>query len=350
MTIQRHDPLWMCERVKGFEVFLSKASTFAPIFEAGGYIAGGFLRAMLQAGTIDVLSSFFRAHGDVDVFCPSVETFNKIKATYTKEWRPSLGKNAEQCEMHFFRRDPIWNFVDEDKFESSLLLQLVSCMYNEPVPMLETFDIVNCKIAFDGRSIYIDDRVESLESKKMLQLDMSSPTLGARLEKYFRKHGYRTLHPESKGVLMQWLMERYENQDWGRILKGESIVPRLMMLGSSVIPDEALFKFIGKFKSDVKAVNYGELQHSRLNGVHREYINVDVATAELNRRRMSSTIKPGDLVEVHAKDLAWTSCILLGRGDTSDSWWHVLFTNGQVSAVHEYGIIRVVSSIGEVVD
>ena len=344
MTIQRHDVSWMCERVKGFEVFLDAQSSFAAGFKAGGYIAGGSLRVLLRAGTVDILPAFFRNFGDIDVFCPNKNVYDEIKKGYSS-WEQSLGKNAEQCTIHLRRCDPLWNLINND-CDFTVILQLVNILYHEPVTMLETFDIANCKIAFDGRSIYVDDRVESLERDQVLQLDMSSATLGARVEKYFRKHGYRTLHPESKGILMKWLMERYENQDWGRILRGEQVVPKLMMLGSSVIPDDALIRFIGKFKHDIKSANYGEMMHSTLNGIYRECMSVDVATAELNRRRITCTIKPGDLVEIYAHDPAWNSCILLGR-DAAANVWHVLFTNGQVSMIHEYGIIRVVSSIGE---
>lgn len=164
----------------------------------GGYIAGGFAK-WANTDDISVISRsvYVSLGGDVDLFFRTQEGFEKFltelenlnqKETVTiKRVGLSVGKLA--VNILFSTKDGI-KVSGANKMPT---MQAIGCVVGEPDMMMQSFDFINCMIAFDDKNTWINESQEFFESKKQLAISCwSSKSLPHRINKYINKYGYTT--------------------------------------------------------------------------------------------------------------------------------------------------------------
>lgn len=341
--IQVHDASWLFDRVKGLEVLMS-FQLFQTIFSSGGFIAGGFLRYLLKTGSTSDIEHYMTVHkSDIDVFFRNEADVEVIRRYVFREYLKLIETDKsffhdwrEQEHVIDWKRTKNAMSCDISLLNTPIKLQLVTCNFDQPINILLDFDFANCKIAFDGKYVYIDERLEELEKQNCLKIDKMMPSIIWRLSKYVKKYDYK-LHPASSHELYHYI----KNFSQYRGPAGESItnndtIKKLILLGENVFDDEIIASLRGA--ADMLICDDYD---------HPKPIKVDVAQSELNRRALK--LKSGDLVKTKFTKTRLKICILLGKHEDVPRTWHVFYADNTVGTLSEYMIESVISDINEAI-
>jgi hypothetical protein len=230
---------------------LDRISRVAPVIQeamdAGGWICGGFPRAILMGhDPLEYLSGdrdtvYFR---DIDVFMPTSESAEKVisSPSFTSS-HPSVGGFCREWVYD------AWN----TRLNSSFKVQVVnhpSLIRPTLEATLDRFDFLNCQVAISGDRIIYPKRWHEIESQKLIKIhNVSSPFLGSRIMKYMSSRGMLGITEDSYDGLTEWLCraanDKFEGFDANHVAGIENAVRCLR--ASGMVSRENLIFFIGKW-------------------------------------------------------------------------------------------------------
>jgi hypothetical protein len=189
--------------------------------EAGGTIAGGFVRNLLNNGNIyhylsapDYSKTTKASSGDIDIF---FENINQIKQVINSKKQYSYLDDLDLSpSLTSICVNIRYNTVSMlgNKINGRLKIQLVSDFYGNAEEIMETFDFTNSRCAIDSQFIYYDERFFDLEKNKLLDVrNGNGPLTGYRILKYLNKRGLGTITNESREAITEWSI-RYGGKFW----------------------------------------------------------------------------------------------------------------------------------------
>lgn len=162
----------------------------------GAWIAGGFARSV--AGQLfvseqrmidaDVVADHFKHDGDIDLFFPSPDKANEFIV-----YLASKGINCKQS-----LTGVAFNFEICNGMMGMIKCQII-VDYSAPIrDVLSTFDIANCKVAFNHTGFLFDDRWDDIERSATLLVDnWNNPWTFSRVYKYINRCNFKAFADES---------------------------------------------------------------------------------------------------------------------------------------------------------
>jgi len=191
--------------------------------EAGGTIAGGFVRHLLNGGNLHHYLSIpdyskqtkIKTYsGDIDIFFENVHQIKQVinsKEQYSYlddlDLIPSL---TNICVNITYGTESMLG----NKIHGRLKVQLVSDFYGNAEEIMETFDFTNSRCAIDSQFVYYDERFFDLEKNNLLDVRRGSgPLTGHRILKYLNRRGLGTITNESRDAITEWSI-RYGGKFW----------------------------------------------------------------------------------------------------------------------------------------
>ena len=189
--------------------------------DAGGTIAGGFVRHLLNSGNLyDYLSTpdyskKTRTYsGDIDIF---FENENQIKHVISsKEQYSYLGSLRLVPSLTNICLNITYDTSSmlSNKIHGALKIQLVSGFYGKAEDIMETFDFTNSRCAIDSQFVYYDKRFFDLEKNNTLDVRAGNgPLTGYRILKYLNKRGLMSITNNSRDAITEWSI-RYGGKFW----------------------------------------------------------------------------------------------------------------------------------------
>ena len=248
------DMQWLYDQVPDAEGVLAQ---FQPFFDHGAFLAGGFLRTAITEGS--AVKAFDRTHrpGDMDFFFRSpehAERFTKkirddrvnlgrvsLHPYHTKQW--ASGPNS----MMKYAYDASFTLADH-----SGMMQLIHKFGGTPSQILQSFDIANCKIATDGKQIYIREGWEKLEEDKLIHIDDYQDLVPWRVIKYINKGATKdkpspySLSDDSKVGILEHVMSKMSTGQWGKLINPLQRVKALLTHSKQLIKTEDVLFFMNK--------------------------------------------------------------------------------------------------------
>lgn len=281
--------------------------------QAGGTIAGGFVRQVLKEEDLfqylasplwttnnegmpfdQIFSDSYKPEtiikdgyrGDIDIFFENESMLKQVVDEHARyKWidgfnisESMTGLCANIC------YDPRV-ILGKDKINGRLKIQLVSEFYGDAEGILETFDFLNTKCAIDSQWVYYMDGFFELEKSKTLEVvNSSGPLLGSRILKYMNARGLSSgITPKSHEAVTEWVT-RYSANIWGEhpLAKmaqaetfGGSIMQRLMQR-DDILQTSDLVLLIGKFVHRVPIHDDPNNRYSDVIGFRNHDIAVDL--------------------------------------------------------------------------
>lgn len=247
MNIIQKDISWLVEKVPDFPEFYKENADY---FKSG-YLAGGFLRRSINLGSINealnhiVLSK----KGDIDFFFyDKLSAMRAVEAFYKKD--SSYNKTIPNMPNSFA------GFAYEG-FKGNIKYQFIILNTGAPEQVLSRFDIANCKISTDGKTVWMDEDWEELEKEKIIRIDnYAGKYFPQRLLKYLTPD-YK-LFKDQKEELLSKLLEKVLEKAYihhGNIMK-------LLSKENFLSPEEVLI-FYGKvgtvLVNDNNEIDYSSL-------------------------------------------------------------------------------------------
>lgn len=191
--------------------------------QAGGTIAGGFVRNLLNNGNLYHYLSIpdysnpqkiKTSSGDIDIF---FENANQIKQVLgTREQYSYLDDLDIAPSMTNLCANIRYNTTSmlSDSINGRIKIQLVSGFYGDSEEIMETFDFTNSRCAIDSEFIYYDERFFDLEKNNLLDVRRGNgPLTGYRIMKYLNKRGLGTITNESREAITEWSI-RFGGKFW----------------------------------------------------------------------------------------------------------------------------------------
>ncbi len=238
-------------------------------FDRGGWIAGGFARAVFMGTRLSGFFSHSSGHnpGDIDLFfdrqeAPAevIEFFKELELGYIGK---SYGGNALQTSLRLDTKETeMWN-------NTTIQIQVV----NNPeliLPIreqLERFDFTNVCCAFKGDDFLAASTILELEADHLLDIKhSSSPYLAARVRKYMRR-GFVGVTNTSRQHITDWLIRAISDDFKGIAgLAGtaknaawcKDQINSLLRQNGRLLRSEDLVMLIGMFKREVGYGRYGD--------------------------------------------------------------------------------------------
>lgn len=215
MQIIKKDISWLFERVPDFSSFYEESL----VLFSGGYLAGGFLRKMVLMGSYaKALASIKDAGGDIDFFYldkdASTNAFiefskdNNFYSSIPRAWittpKPAPNSVTGFAYEGTYRRirGSTISALDDGWYK----YQLIYRNTGTPEEVLNRFDISNCKIATDGKTVWMVEDWEELEQNKQIRIDnYSGKYLLSRLSKYLNKT--YSVYPSQKEELLLKMLQ-----------------------------------------------------------------------------------------------------------------------------------------------
>ena len=214
--------------------------------ESGGFIAGGFARALLNKQSIsDYLtpSNYDLLPGDVDIFFKHKEDAERATALLGADIYPSQGGFAKEGSSRLSGLHHLTFRVQ--------LVDASDLIFPTVEETLARFDFVNCQVALVGDYLIFPQEWHDLEKKKLLKIaNIEAPFMGNRVNKYIKQRGYKGLVPESQEIFGDWLIKAatsdFEGFETKHKLGLEHAVKTLFSNG--VVSKDSLVLFLGKWK------------------------------------------------------------------------------------------------------
>lgn len=189
--------------------------------EAGGTIAGGFVRNLLNGGNLyhylstpDYSHKIKASSGDIDIFFENIDQIKQVigikdQYSYLDDLNlvPSL---TNICVDIMYSAESMIG----DKIKGRPKIQLVSDFYGKAEDIMETFDFTNSRCAIDSEFVYYDERFFELEKNNLLDVRSgNSPLTGYRILKYLNKRGLDEITEESRAAITEWSI-RHGGKFW----------------------------------------------------------------------------------------------------------------------------------------
>lgn len=188
-------------------------------FHTHGYVAGGFARLLAGYHTRTRFKTFdelalavhghlrmpnphkggFRPLGDIDVFFEDAywrDVFlDGLKRSNNVDLFESVSGNA--CDL---------------RVDGYYRIQFIKNYMGNIEEQLNSFDLVNSMVGFDGNRLVMHDDWQVLESSRTLDIDkITSMYILCRVAKYFHRHGYDRLTPRASERLTKLVFEELPN-------------------------------------------------------------------------------------------------------------------------------------------
>jgi hypothetical protein len=242
------------ERLKDLLLRLSKQNDVIVkmldrAFDVGGYVAGGcanfILRNMDKGDIHELYERRYSTNADIDVFFPDNDAYEKFTRevrhiTNTRGTITTSVSKAAFCDDYFVTNHEFYQ-------HPRVYVQAVKAFVNDVNTQLESFDIANCKVAFDRDTFAYDVRVPELERSNTLVLDVVlSPYSVSRVAKYVTKNGYKHISRESEKMIVEFASTymRDDVKAWkssiGRIYDKDLCVEDISRLLKTVSDDTVL--------------------------------------------------------------------------------------------------------------
>lgn len=244
MNIIEKDISWLVEKVPDFNEFYNNNKE---IFSNGGYVAGGFLRKIVTSGSANsTLNSLnMNSSGDIDWFFYNQSNCQTAWQDFCKL------HNQSYCNI----KDP--NSITKFAFESyknGIKYQFIYKSFGIPSTVLNRFDIANCKIATNGKKVWMVEDWEMLQQNKFIRVDnFAGDYLIFRLKKYITGE-FSVLPSQKQEVLVKMLESTTKHQ---------SAIKYLVTNTDTVCIDDILlfYKKLGEYNEIVtlEAYNQGTL-------------------------------------------------------------------------------------------
>jgi hypothetical protein len=162
------------------------------VFDRGGFVAGGFARHLARHV---FFGESFDDHfdGDVDIYFK-----NELDLDDFKRWLSSNSMRVSES-------------ITNSAFNVYInrQAQVITAFRGSVAEVLDTFDFVNVKAAFDDKRLYVDDRWQSYEQENELHVDdWNSVWLFTRIHKYTERRELKQ-SPEMKEKLADEVIKRF---------------------------------------------------------------------------------------------------------------------------------------------
>jgi len=253
-------------------------------FHNGGFIAGGFARALLRGDSLheyvsqDDGKGVYTHAGDVDVFFTSEEGAKKTTSSF-KDRRSMAGFAQETMDWVSINSAAI-----PEKRDINFKVQLIDrpdLISKTPEECISRFDMVNCQVALVGDVLIHPKDWRELEASRKLRINqIHSPFLGSRILKYMKYRGYDGIEESSYPLLVEWLAKAAGDnfpEFTERHLHGvQNAVKRLASGGH--IEKSDLIMFLGKWTENIEIG--GDTYQMRANG---QTIQVDWALNQIEQ-------------------------------------------------------------------
>jgi len=191
--------------------------------EAGGTIAGGFARCLLNNNSLyhylsipdySQPTKIKTSSGDIDIFFENVDQIKQVLGSREQysylddlDIAPSM---TNLCANIRYNTTSMLN----DSINGRIKIQLVSGFYGKAEEVMETFDFTNSRCAIDSEFIYYDERFFDLEKNNLLDVRHGNgPLTGYRILKYLNKRGLGTITNESREAITEWSI-RFGGKFW----------------------------------------------------------------------------------------------------------------------------------------
>lgn len=196
-------------------------------FDHGAYVAGGFARQVISTaidvefvfktpdcsrilrylGHPNVLpngqpnSTFWKAGcGDIDVFFPDVASLHRFWSDIERSLpnsnsvvRMSATATPNACEL---------------LCDGNVVVQIITGFYAPIEEQLKAFDFFNAMVAFNDKEAIVPEHWHELDKANVLHIvRCTSIFTPHRVNKWFRKHGYKHLTPASSAMLTAHVLE-----------------------------------------------------------------------------------------------------------------------------------------------
>lgn len=267
---------------------LDKCVEIRKALDLNGVIAGGFARQALMNYSI---IEYFKMQGtDIDIFF--------TKNTDAVDWINHRNETAAKLHVDFGVRLKIpislklTDNIETDK--TSIWKKLFSTIVSQttlttecqiitdivlPVEdLLNGFDIGNCRVAFDRKTITYENKIPEWESTSSLMVSKITTDLGYRLEKYMSR-GLTHFPPETKAMINHWcaLMSQENNTS----PNANSALAKQLM-NDKIFTDEDLIYFLRKNRVLLKSSSMGG---------YSDIVNADIHKTILDMRNETKNNK-----------------------------------------------------------
>jgi len=215
----------------------------------GGFIAGGFARALLRNESITQYLTDFndRSPGDIDIFFKHKANADAAIAQLGHDLYPSQGGFAKEGTSRLlFDTDGYTNWTFKIQ-----LVDSTDLIFPTVEETLARFDFVNCQVALDGTDLIYPREWHDLEKNMLLKIaNINAPFMGSRVNKYLKQRGYKGLAPESQEVFQDWLIKAATSDFEGFDDKHKHGLEHAVktLFSNGVVPKESLVLFLGKWK------------------------------------------------------------------------------------------------------
>jgi hypothetical protein len=250
------------------------------LLNEGCFLAGGSILAAAfgKWSPWDSIEDYLKV-GDIDVFAADAASHERA---------------AQRLRMIGYAVSPLGTAMNVKTQPSGYKLQLVTPRFSGSMEeTLERFDIANCKVATDGRTLVYHRDVPQLEATRTLRLDKSPGFMLAwRVTKYMDR-GYEALDPASHDFIVDWFI-RLRTKEWDledasrKYFYSKAQVERFLA-DKRLVHDEDLLLAIGVMKMVVQVTGHRHTYDPN------EEIVKDLAREELRRRLgLAHLSLPGD--------------------------------------------------------
>lgn len=228
--IVKKDISWLIEKAPDVMDFIDSQSHY---FSNGGYLAGGFLRRIINKG--NVIELLEEPESDIDFFfynqkaCEDAFTWFQQSGAYIVPNTTTHGNILTPNSMTGFAFEGHRGvkLKNSPKFTARQKFQFIYKSYGTPEEVLNRFDLANSKIATDGKNVWMVEDWEELENKKIVRVDnLAGKYLASRLSKYIGKE-YCLFEGNYGEVLIKILEIANEKKSMGilrRLVRNKKVI------------------------------------------------------------------------------------------------------------------------------
>jgi len=199
------------------------------VLESGGFIAGGWPRALLDPRAKKVRHFSDKNYTDIDIFFENtnqrddclkkVETFGELRNSKFAINFSIPGMDIE-WDTYPHQRGILVPSI-KSKWTPTVPVQMIthdSLIHGNIEKTLDSFDLKNCKVAIKGESFIVHDEYFDVQlSNKIHIKKCNSPYTMGRINKYMNCYCYSDLSDDSYALIDEWLLDAYRNfpdYDW----------------------------------------------------------------------------------------------------------------------------------------
>lgn len=245
---------WLYDKVSDIEDVLD---IFKPLFTEGAFLAGGFLRTAIAGKSATFALDAYKSNGDLDFFFKSSGHAKTLmyKVMNNKIDLGNLRLNKNHTNMWIKGPNSIMKYAYNSSFDIGNIrgnLQFISRFGGSPFQILNGFDIANCKIATDGKDVYVRKGWEKLEEDKVIHIDDYQDLIPWRVIKYINKFSTKenpspyNLSDESKTGILEYTVIKMSSGKWGNLMNPVQRIKTLLQHKNQLIKTDDVLFFMNK--------------------------------------------------------------------------------------------------------